>query len=195
MGIHEIFERYWCSCNPCLLNVSAMRFAHFVLGFETLAPAVSSRRLIGICDIMLSGKRMLRQAAMLSVNQVLGLHKSLANQSLHIMDRAIVSYLLFSLYGRCRCSDLLSIHAMQSDFDENGGYVLIETCNHKSGRLATLKTRLLPILIPVRGVDGAVWAGVALDVLKSAGVCLENPIDGPLMPASWLLFEERLEAV
>ena len=52
-----------------------------------------------------------------------------------------------------------------------------------AGRLAALKTRLLPILIPARGVNGEVWVADALQVFCEAGVNLQNPIDGPLLPA------------
>ena len=46
-----------------------------------------------------------------------------------------------------------------------------------------MKTRLLPILIPARGVNGEVWVADALQVFCEAGVNLQNPIDGPLLPA------------
>ena len=164
-------------------TLSAMRFAHFVLGFDGLATAVTSRRLVGISEIMLSGKRLLKQATVLTVAQVLGLHSALKNRNLHVMDRAVVGYILFSLYGRCRNSDFQSIHSIETDFGPDGGFVVIETCNHKAGRLAALKTRLLPILIPARGVNGEIWVADALQVLCEAGVNLENPIDGPLLPA------------
>ena len=108
-------------------TLSAMRFAHFVLGFDGLATAVSSRRLVGISEIMLSGKRLLKQAAVLTVAQVLGLHSTLKNRNLHVMDRAVVGYILFSLYGRCRNSDFQSIHSIETDFGPNGGFVIIET--------------------------------------------------------------------
>ena len=164
-------------------TLSAMRFAHFVLGFDGLASAVTSRRLVGISEIMLSGKRLLRQASVLAVAQVLGLHSGLKNKNLHIMDRAVIGYILFSLYGRCRNSDFQSIHSIETDFGPSGGFVIIETCNHKAGRLAALKTRLLPILIPARGVNGEVWIANAMQVFSEAGVNLENPIDAPLLPA------------
>ena len=61
--------------------------------------------------------------------------------------------------------------------------MILTTCNHKSGRLASLKTRLLPIIIPVRGVDGSIWPGKALEVLELAGCSIQNPIDGPLVHA------------
>lgn len=163
--------------------LSSLRFAFHVLGFSCLSGALSSRRLIGACELMLAGKRLLRQALALSVQQVLILHGILADEGRHIVDRALVAYILFALYGRCRNSDLLAINALTPDFNEEGGYVIITTCNHKSGRMASLKTRLLPIVLPARGVDGSVWAAKALDVMSRAGCPSFGSHGGPLMPA------------
>ena len=174
------------SCAPATRAdsfMSSLRFAFYVLGFDSLESAVKSRRLAGASEIMLAGKRLLRQASVLTVNQVKGLHAALMNENLHIMDRTVVAFILFSLYGRCRNSDLMSIHSFSPDFDAEGGFVTIETCNHKSGRMASLKTRLLPILVPARGVTGDVWVDHAIKIFHEAGIPLENPIDGPLLPA------------
>ena len=76
-----------------------------------------------------------------------------------------------------------SIHSFETDFGPDGGFITIETCNHKAGRLAALKTRLLPILVPARGVNGDVWVKDVLQVFNDAGVNLTNPINGPLLPA------------
>ena len=126
---------------------------------------------------------MLKQALVLTVSQVKGLHAALRNVELHIMDRAVVSYLLMALYGRCRNSDLLMIHSIETDFNESGGFLVLQTCNHKTGRLAALKTKLMPIIIPARGIDGSIWAGLALEILASAGMIYEAPIGGPLLNA------------
>ena len=163
--------------------MSAFRFAYHILGFESLGPAMTSRRLVGICELMMSGKRMLKQALVLTVAQVKGLHTALKNTALHVFDRTMVAYLLFALYGRCRNSDLALIHSFEADFSEEGGFVVIHTCNHKTGRLATLKTRLMPIIIPARGVDGEIWVKDALAVFDAAGVQLSDHIDGPLVHA------------
>eukprot|EP00435_Cladocopium_sp_Y103_P046499 s2235_g13.t1 len=163
--------------------LSAFRFAFYILGFECLEAALKSRRLVGVCEIMLAGKRLLRQALPLTVVQINRLHRLLVDVNVHLVDRAVIAYILFALYGRCRNSDLQMIHALRRDFDAAGGFVVIETCNHKSGRKAALKTRLMPIVVPARGVDGKVWTDVALKVFEDVGVDLDNPIDGPLMRA------------
>ena len=163
--------------------MSAFRFGFHILGIDTLGPALHSRRLIGTCEIMLSKKRLLRQALVLTVAQVKGLHMSLDNESLHVMDRAVVAYLLFALYGRCRNSDLLMIHSIEKDFTEAGGFVIFRTSHHKTGRMAALKTRLMPIVIPARGVDGNIWVEKALSALDTAGANPHSPCEGPLLRA------------
>jgi len=75
------------------------------------------------------------------------------------------------------------IHSVEADFTSAGGFVTVQTCTHKTGRLAILKSRLMPIVIPARGVDGLVWVGDALDVFSKAGMVLETPMDGPLLRA------------
>ena len=72
---------------------------------------------------------------------------------------------------------------IELNFSEAGGFVVITTCNHKSGRMAALKTKLLPIVIPARGVDGSIWPQEALDAMQEAGHVFQNPIDGPLFHA------------
>lgn len=117
------------------------------------------------------------------MKQVVSLHTILEDVERHIVDRALVAYLLFALYGRCRNSDLLAIHTLTPDFGVEGGYVIITTCNHKSGRMAALKTRLLPIVVPARGVDGSIWTYTALKVIAEAGCPTRVFNEGPLLPA------------
>ena len=52
-------------------TTSSLRFAFYLLGFESLESSLTSRRLIGICEIMLAGKRLIRQALTLTVPQIL----------------------------------------------------------------------------------------------------------------------------
>lgn len=184
--IWRYFQHLRDECAPCTKGSSALssfRFAFHILGVEGLGPALSSRRLVGICELMLLKKRLLRQSLVLTVAQVKGLHQALRNTCLHVMDRAVIAYLLFALYGRCRHSDLAMIHSVEADFTSAGGFVTVQTCTHKTGRLAILKSRLMPIVIPARGVDGLVWVGDALDVFSKAGMVLETPMDGPLLRA------------
>ena len=164
--------------------LSSLRFARYVLGFDSLDPAINSRRLVGICELMAAGKRILKQAKVLQVSQVLRLHQLLVDSDVHICDRAICAYMLLALYGRCRHSDLQMIKSVECDFDEQkGGFVVVHTACHKTGRSAALKSTLLPIIIPARGVDGKVYAGIAINLLRQCGLMIEHDVDGPLLRA------------
>ena len=66
--------------------LSSLRFALHILGFSCLAGAVSSRRLVRACELMLSGKRLLKQALVLTVKQVVSLHTILEDVERHIVD-------------------------------------------------------------------------------------------------------------
>ena len=76
-----------------------------------------------------------------------------------------------------------AIHKLELEYNDAGGFVVITTCNHKSGRMASLQTKLLPIVIPARGVDGSIWPQDALDAMQEAGCRFCNPIDGPFVHA------------
>ena len=164
--------------------MSAARFARYVLGFDSLDTAINSRRLVGICELMAAGKRILKQAKVLQVSQVLKLHHLLRDPEAHVCDRAICAYMLLALYGRCRHSDLQMIKSVECDFNEqSGGFVIVQTTCHKTGRSAALKSTLLPIIIPARGVDGTVYAGLAINLLQQFGLEVGDSVNGPLLHA------------
>ena len=163
--------------------MSAFRFAHFILGVDSLAEVVNSRRLIGLSELAFTSNRLLRQARVLSVAHVIKLHKQLECVDAHIFDRALAAYLLIACYGRCRHSDLQMVHSVECDFIDNGGFIVIKTSSHKAARGVALKTTLMPILVPVRGVNGCNWGPLAMSVLFEAGANLECVCDGPLLCA------------
>lgn len=164
-------------------TLSAFRFGFHVLGIESLEHVIKSRRLIGSSEIAYSNKRLLRQALPLTTTQLKMLHEVLRSETHHIMDRALAAYLLIACYGRCRHSDLQSIAAVTCDFVSNGGFILIETAVHKCSRSAMQKSRLLPILVPTRGIDGTAWGPLAISVLFNAGANLQGEHIGPLLRA------------
>ena len=163
--------------------LSAIRFGVHVLGMETLVPCLSSRRLTGLAEILLAGKPLLKQAAPLTVNQVLLIHKALNDVNKHPYDRAFSAYCLIALYGRCRHSDLQCIHSVKLDVGQGCSFLEITTSNHKTGRSAEKKSKLLPILIPGIGVNGEQWLALACKALESVGAPVDNIHEGPLLPA------------
>ena len=163
--------------------LSAIRFGVHVLGMETLGPCLSSRRLAGLSEILLAGKPLLKQATPLTVNQVILIHKALNDTGKHPYDRAFSAYCLIALYGRCRHSDLQCIHSAKLDVGKGCSFLEITTSNHKTGRSAEKKSKLLPILIPGIGVNGEHWLTLACKALEDVGAPLEDVHEGPLLPA------------
>ena len=160
--------------------LSAFRFAHFVLGFK-VEGVIESRRIKGATEQQLVSLRKLRQARNLTVAQVLQLHARLESGALHAFDRAFVASLLIRLYARARPSDLLFIESVEVDCPAGAEYPLLvfEVSQHKGARKVQLKSRLLPILVPMIGVNGKCWAGDAIRAFADAGRSLSS-VRGPL---------------
>jgi hypothetical protein len=96
--------------------LSACAYAVHVFGFAGLGPICESRRLKGLAEIMHAEKAPLKQARVLTVNQVRWLHDKLQDGDCNTVDRAVVAYLLVALYGRCRHSDLQNVEEVALDF-------------------------------------------------------------------------------
>ena len=161
--------------------LSALRFMKHVFGFSIDA-AISSKRLKGLSDQMMSRKSTLRQASVLTVNQVVELHRMMTDDSMHPYDRLFCSYILLALYGRCRHSDLACLTDGVCDFDKLGGFVEFRTSLHKTSRSAASKSVLLPILVPATGVHGRPWIHEAAALFDELGLAFTGTIDGPLLP-------------
>lgn len=117
-------------------TLSAFRYAEFIFGFEVLSQVTTSRRVIGLSEILYSQKEALRQAQVISVTDVRRLHQCLENTSLDKFDRASAGFILLGIYGRCRLSDLCNIDHIVQDFDDSGGYIELFTRVRKSARFA-----------------------------------------------------------
>ena len=121
-------------------------------------PSVKAGRLKGLAEIMHAEKAPLKQARVLTVNQVRWLHDKLQDGDCNSVDRAVIAYLLVALYGRCRHSDLQNVEEVALDFGDDCGYMEVSTRTHKTARSAAQKSRLLPIVIPAVGITGCEWS-------------------------------------
>lgn len=90
--------------------VQALRFARYVMGFNGALGCVNSGRIIGQAQLQWASKAPTRCARPLTVNEVKMLRKSADGAEHSKVDRRIASNLLFCLYGRCRVSDVSSVH-------------------------------------------------------------------------------------
>ena len=160
--------------------LSAFRYSKYVFGFSTLDNILSSNRIKGLTDIMFVNKRYLKQAKVLTVAQVCELHRLVKSEGLCDVDRAAVGHLLVALYGRCRHSDLACVEDIIHDLDDSGGYLEIRTSVHKTSRSVQKHTRLLPIVIPVIGVNGECWVPEVESAFERVGLKLRGHIGGPV---------------
>ena len=160
--------------------LSALRYAKYIMGYGNLDEILNSNRLKGSADLMFVTKEHLKQSRVLTVHQVVQLHQILTNGTTADYDKAAASYLLLALYGRCRHSDLQNVIEVIHDYSDDGGYLEFRTSSHKTARNALKRTVLLPIVLPVLGVDGVCFVGVIEDAFNKVGLSLRGKINGPV---------------
>lgn len=162
-------------------TLSAMRYAQHIFSFECLAESTSSRRLIGCSEIMYSEKDAVRQAVVLTVQNVLTLHSLLADTSVNVFDRAGAGFMLLCIYGRCRHSDLSMVDRVEHDHNAMAGYVEVFTRYHKTARGAAKKAMFLPILVPAIGITNNNWVVEFCEALELCGMRLNGQLQGPIL--------------
>ena len=126
--------------------VQACRFCHYVLRVEGALQVVSSRRVCGLADIQLSGKREAKQARPLTVKEAQDLYRVASCSARHLVDRIVASHLLLMLYCRCRHSDTVAVEDVLHGHSEGAGCVQLRTKYHKGSKAAAKKSLLLPIV-------------------------------------------------
>ena len=163
--------------------VQACRFCHYVLGVEGALQVVSSRRVCGLADIQLSGKREAKQARPLSVKEAQDLHRVASSSARHLVDRVVASHLLLMMYCRCRHSDTVAVEDVLHDHSEGAGYVQLRTKFHKGSKSAAKKSLLLPIVGSSAGVGTPSWVQSWWETRRMANLPVEGHLEAPLMPA------------
>lgn len=163
--------------------IQALRFSHYIMGFDGALVCATSRRVSGQAQIQFSLKDPVRQARPLTVLEVKALH-SIADSWQHSkVDRCIASTLLLMLYGRCRVSDVNFIHEILHDVTETSGFLEVSTRFHKAARTAQQKAMMLPILVGSTGVVPFPWIPAWINNRKACGLPTSGLVDGALMPA------------
>ena len=163
--------------------VQSLRFAHYVFGLSGCQESFTSRRICGLSEIMLAGKKVTRQSRPLTVAEVRMLHGMAADPSVDCVDRVISSHCLMMIYGRCRHSDTVQVESIIHDHADNTGYVQVNTRYHKGNKTVAKKNLLLPVLIPAAGVGGRPWAESWWESRTEASLPTAGEINGPLLPA------------
>lgn len=160
--------------------LSACRYAHHIFGFQ-LDTIIGSRRLAGVAEILYQDKRHLKQARVLTVQNVKRLREQVTDDSLADFDRAMFGYILVCVYGRCRHSDLSCVEDVTIDVGEDIGFCEIRTSFHKTSRAAAQKATLLPIVMPALGVHGRLWPEEVKAAFERVGLAFSGKIRGSLL--------------
>ena len=161
----------------------AMRFAWRIMGFDGASECASSRRINGQSQIQLSSKGPTRQARPLTVVEMRRLHAISEDKSYSVVDRCIVSNMLFAVYGRCRISDMNHVHEILHDSASGSGFVEVTTVHHKGARSAQQKALLMPIVLSGAGVNDLDWVAAWVANRRAAGLPVSGCVDGALCPA------------
>ena len=126
-----------------------------------------------------------RRTPALTVVEVLQLHVIANDESIDIVDRAGAAHFLAMLYGRRRASVIQEVSDLcwdkASEDTWSQGFIECHTLRHKTARLDERKKRLLPIVIPGRGIAPAEFGDTLMQVRRLAG--LPTELDKvPLLP-------------
>ena len=123
-----------------------------------------------------------RPADLLTVQEVLILHKILGDENEALGDRLLCGHCLHLLYSRSRWSDLAQVTRVF--IDEEQKYFELSTKSHKGARSSELKSRLLPIVAPCQGINDQNWAVMYIALRERAGLVLPGADEyKPMMPA------------
>ena len=163
--------------------VQALRFCHYVMGFEGALTCANSRRIVGQSHLQLAEKKPTRQARPLTVFEMKRLHSVAEDLAFSAVDRCIASSLLAAIYGRCRVSDLSHVHEILHDQSGSSGFMEISTRYHKTARNAQQKSMLLPIVISNAGLSDVGWIETFVANRKEAGLPVSGLVDGAFIPA------------
>jgi hypothetical protein len=181
------FYRYLCSesaqgAPPSRLQglLQAVAFCRHVLDVTELQIILNSKRCSGAARETNLKER--KQASPLLVSELLKLH-SIVEESTDAWDAVFAGAALLCCYCRGRWGDLMRSERAFLDFDEdnNPAYVETRTGRHKTMAAQMHRHQFLPMVAPIKGVNGKDWATPWMDRRRALGLTL--PPSGLIMPA------------
>ena len=168
--------------------LSALRFYKYVLGAYFDLDQVLTVVTVGKSKRILVGRKLKKQARVLSVREVQRLEEFLQSGA-NVLDRCYAGCLLFAIYGRCSWSDLQFLDSLQFDVVEDEatgavfGFVEGSTRVHKTGGAEEKKALYMPLVAPINGISqdsrGMRWKCALQELQLLPG---ESPF-GPLCKA------------
>lgn len=161
--------------------VEACRFGWFLLGLEGADEVQSSLRIKGGSALMKAEKAAWKPADLMTTSEVLALHRFLEDEAQDLSDRIVVGHFLHLLYSRSRWSDLRNV--LNFFMDDEGQYIEVQTRIHKGARSAELKSKLLPIVAPCKGITSDNWASRYVELRHRTGLTEPTARSGPMLRA------------
>jgi len=161
--------------------LEALRFSWFLLGVSGADEAEKSLRVKGISAQLKASKRPWRPADVFTLQEVLKLHSILEDCNEHLGDRVMTGHILHLIYSRSRWSDLCHVTNLYIDHDQR--FLELTTRDHKGARSAELKSRLLPLVAPCKGITQDLWAVTYMKVRKLCNLSTPTVDPEPMMRA------------
>ena len=160
--------------------MQAIAFCRHVLDVPELQCILDSKRCSGVTREACPKER--KQASPLTVNELNMLH-SLVETGTDRWDAAFAGAALLCCYCRGRWGDLMRSEKAFVDMDSEGNPAFMET---RTGRHKTMSSQMhrhqfLPMVAPVKGVNGSDWVTPWMAWRRELG--LELPPHGLIMPA------------
>ena len=160
--------------------LQAVTFCRHVLDMPELQVVLDSRRCKGAAYDDCPRER--KQASPLTVAELLKLH-AIIEEGSDIWDAIYAGAALLCCYCRGRWGDLMRSESAFLDYDDQGRPAFLET---RTGRHKTMAAQLhrhqyLPMVSPVKGVNGKDWASGWIKLRESLGI--QFPPQGLVMPA------------
>ena len=182
--VYEYVKHLRDTCAPATKAsafLQALNFAKYVIGLQCPGNTLKSSRIKGVVRKLLLTKRILRQAELLTVDDV-AILETTTHHAECPRDRTAAGHFCYELYCSGRHSDTNNVEQLEWDMDGDGyGFVEGQTCRHKTATTAEKRTRFLPLIAPTWGVVSGSWASSWRQAREDTG--LECGSNKPLLPA------------
>ena len=137
--------------------VEAIRFTHYTFSIDGLCESLLSSRCIGAARKLECGPK--RQASPFTVDQLVGLHLVLEDESVDVWDRLMAGCTLCAVYTRSRWMDLQHTDSVQLDPNPlEPVYIELEIAEFKTKRSRAWMAGVMQAVGPCLGVVPENWA-------------------------------------
>ena len=161
--------------------LEALRFCHYLLGVQGADDVVQSLRVHGVAMQMRACKQPWRPADTLSLAEIKELRRILGSSATNAVDKVFAGHMLHLLYSRSRWSDLTEVGHLY--IDPCSRFLELDTRSHKGAKTAELKSRLLPLVAPTRGVVNVDWVSQYMEARKAVDLQVPKDVFMPMLPA------------